>query len=215
MLWKSLHGAITNKGIDVRLVDKVKVNLELKRFKDTNGSIKFGDVFKIPVSDRIPALAEKDLEQTILVISVALTTALEGMNLSRPMTNTQILDLAEIIVDTSTEDKLSLEDLMLFLQKLIRGDYPGLYEGMDIPKFMERFNQYRDDRWTEGIRIRDERDAQYKGMGDLDTFNRSNPNPTTAFGEQLNHYRNKVQQRNDEIELLRKENKNLRDQRDF
>lgn len=201
--------------IDVRLLDKVQINLELKKFKDENGSVKFGELFKIPNDSRIAEMGKRDLPGTIKTLAVALTISMEAMNLSRPMTSAQILDLAEIIFDTSSEDKLAIEDLMIFLQRLIRGEYPGLYEGMDIPKFMERFNKYRDERWEAGIRIRDERDSQLKGMGDADTFNRNNPTPDTAFGEQLLHYRNKVQQRNDEIELLRKENKKLRDQRDF
>lgn len=82
------------------------------------------------------------------------------------MTPVQINDLAEELIDTANEDNLSLEDVILFLQRLVRGQYGELYESMDIPKFMEKFEVYRQDRHNEILRIRESEHLQYKALGD-------------------------------------------------
>lgn len=204
-----MQAAITTTGgTNLRKVDKLGVNLELRKYKSPNGAISFPALFEIPVDQRIAAMAQRDLGNTVLTITVALTLAFETMNLSRPMTSTQILDLAETIVDSAAEeDKPALEDLMLFLQRLTRGEYPGLFEGIDIPKFMERWNKYRDERWEEGVRLRDERHEQYKKLGDSEIFDRSYRKPETPFDEHMQSYTKKIQAKNDEIKELRAERK--------
>lgn len=184
------------------------INLELKKFKDERGCIKFETLLAIPLENRICKMAEKNLNETIKVVTVALTLAMETLNISRRMNDFQILDLAEVIVDEAPSDKIALEDLMLFLQRLTRGEYPELYEGMDQAKFMARFNSYRDERWAEGVRLRDEKHEEFKRLGDDNSFERNNK--TSPIGEELNRHRLKVQQQKDEIALLRKENKILR-----
>lgn len=201
--------AITPSGsLDVARVDKVGVNLELRKFKHTNGSANYPALFSIPGDKRLSAMAEKDLGGTIKMISVALTLCFESMNLSRPMQAFQILDLAEAIVDSSgEEDKPAFEDLMLFLQKLTRGDYGPLYESIDIPKFMSLFSKYRDERWEEGIRMRDKKHEEYKEMGDQQSFDRAYRKPDNAFDQHLHDFNTKLQAKNDEIKRLREENK--------
>jgi len=185
--------------LEVKRIDKMGVNLELRKYKTENGGTNFPALFKIPTDKRITAMAKEDLGNTIKLIAVALTYAFEGMNLTRPMQAFQILDLAEAIVDESGSDKLAFEDLMIFLQRLTRGQYPGLFEGMDIPKFMERFALYRDERWGEGIRLRDEKNEQFKKLGDMDVYERANPKDASSLGLQLEHFRQKSMERKDEI----------------
>jgi len=78
----------------------------------------------------------------------------------------QIVELAETILDSSNEDRLALEDVILFLQGLIRGKYGALYESMDIPKFMEKFEVYREARHQALVRIKEERHSNYVASGD-------------------------------------------------
>lgn len=115
--------------------------------------------------ERLPAMFKRDPKQTAGLITVSLTLAFESMNLSRPMNEDQILDLADAIVDTSNEDYLSIEDLVLFLQGLTRGKYGPLYESMDIPKFMEKFEIYRQERHEAYQGIKYEQHVQLKSMG--------------------------------------------------
>jgi len=195
-----LQTAITPTGsVEVAKVDKFGIGLELRKFKNPNNSINYPALFDIPKDQRIAAMAEMDLGATIKIVTVALTLALETMNLKRGMTAFQVLDLAEAIVDEAGSDNLAIEDLMLFLQKLTRGEYPEMFEGIDQLKFMLRFNKYRDDRWEAGIAIRDAKVEEYKRLGDSNDFERANPRDASSFGLQLEHFRQKSQERKDEL----------------
>lgn len=212
----------SNWKVDVVKVDKLAVNLEIKKYKNENGSINFLAIRDIPVDRRITALAKKDLGGTVKIITVALTLALETINVTRPMNASQIVDLAEIIVETAESDKLSVEDVLLFLQKLTRGEYPGLYEGIDQAKILERFNQYRDERWNEFVRLRNEKDGYFMVNGEwekIDTSGDNNHyernNRMSPLGEEMAAHRKKIEQKKDEIALLKRENEILRQQRDF
>lgn len=194
-----MQQGITQTGnFEVAKIDKLRLNMELKQFKESNGSVNFLAIKQIPAEERIYELAKRDLEGTIKIIAVALTLAFESMNLTRPMNAFQILDLSEVILEESESDKLSIPDLLIFLQKLTRGHYPGLYEGMDAVKFLERFNQYRDERWQEFIRIRDEQNEYYKSLGDTNLYERENPRDASTLGLQLQHYKEKLQAKSDE-----------------
>ena len=58
----------------------------------------------------------------------------------------QIIDLTDAIIESAGEDQLAIEDLLLFLQGLLGGKYGRMYESMDMPKFFEFFEQYREQR---------------------------------------------------------------------
>jgi len=204
-----LQVAVTPTGnIDTKKVDRMGVNMELRKFKTETGSINFPALFSISKDQRLAAMAEKDLAGTIKIITVALQLSFESMNLSRPMQAFQILDLAEAIADSAAEeDKPALEDLMLFLQKLTRGEYGPLYESLDIPKFMTFYNKYRDERWDAGRKLRDDKIEYYKGLGCDDMHDRMNRKPSTPFEEYLSSYNTRLQAKNNEIKTLREENK--------
>ena len=192
------QGITTTGHFEVARVDKLSLSLELKKFKHENGTVNFAALRDIPVEQRMYALAKKDLGMTVKLVAVAITLAMESMNLTRPMNAIQILDLAEVVIEESESDKLSIQDLLIFLQKLTRGHYPGLYEGMDSLKFLERFNQYRDERWDEMRALRDAKDEEYKAMGDSNHHQRHNPKDTSAFGQMMEQYRTKAQIQRDE-----------------
>lgn len=209
MLPMLLTAGITNTGgIDVAPVDRMKVKMELRKFKDDRGGIDFGKLIKLPLANRIDAMAERDMRGTVTMVAVALTLAMETMNLKRPMTGIQIVDLAEDIVESSAEDKIAIEDLMLFLQKLTRGEYGELYESFDAIKLMHSFNKFRDERWEEGVRIRDAQHEEFKKIGDSNWHDRNNQ--SSPIGDDLVKYRNKIQSMKDENALLRRENRELK-----
>lgn len=197
----------TNGVVDTTKVDRMAINFELKKFKDERGIIKYEELINIPLEKRICKMAEKDLGNTINIITVALTLAFETFNITRRMSNSQVVDLAEVIVDTAGEDKIAVEDLMLFLQKLTRGEYPELYEGLDQVKFLSRFNKYRDERWEEAKRIRDERHEVYKKLGDDNLYERTYPKDASPFSEYVSSYTSRIQSKNDEIRELRERQK--------
>lgn len=207
-LTKNLQVAITATGsIEVNKVDKVGINIELRKFKNPNNSVNFPALFDIPVDNRITAMAKNNLGETIKLLSVALTLSFETMNLARPMQAFQILDLAEMIVDEAESDRLSIEDILIFCQKLSRGEYNNFYEGMDIPKFMSFFNQYRDERWQAGIDLRDARVQEHKRLGDDNFYERSHSQDGSTLAMQIEHFKNKIQIRKDEIKELKRSKK--------
>jgi len=156
-------------------------------------------------------MAKNDLGGTIKLVTVAVTLAMESLNLVRPMTNSQIVDLAEAIVDSLNEgDNLALEDLMLFLQKLTRGEYPELYEGIDQAKFMNRLSKYRDERFEAAMENYYARHQQYKEMGDSRRERSVSDNPLDVH---LHEMSNKVQDLKDQLKEQKDINKRL--QEDF
>lgn len=144
--------------------NKQELNIVLREYKAPNGSIDYPALFQIKSSDRLPELVKKDYVEILSILTAGLTLSFEAMNLVRPMSNAQIIDLAEAILDSSHEDNLSLEDVMLFLQKLVRGEYGKLYESMDIPKFMDFFEEYREARWQALQQLRYEENVQHKAL---------------------------------------------------
>lgn len=184
--------------------DKQKVNLILRQFKDNSGCVNFPMVLKVPVSERIPELAKQDFGRINLLIIGAITVSFESLGLRKGLDADQILDLSEAIIDTSTEDNLSFEDLMLFLQKIVRGEYE-IGETMNIPKFMKVFELYREERWQELNRYRNEQHAQNKVLGD--TGKTTQPD---ELSEHFSNFGSRIAEMKDSIRSLRDENKNLK-----
>lgn len=177
----------------------------MREFKGTGGVVKYENVLAIPFDNRISKLAEKDYKGVSMAISAALHLAFEGMNLKRGMTADQEIDLAEAIIDTAAEDYLALEDLLLFLQKLVRGEYGILYESMDIPKFMDKFEIYRQERHENLMRIKEEKHIQYKKLGDT-----GRSNEPTELSQHFSGMAEKISVMSAELKHLRKENNNLK-----
>ncbi len=140
--------------------NRTEVNQIISLYKTPNGAPNYPVLLEL--QERLPTMIARDYKKTCAVIVVALTKAFEAMNLSRPMNGDQILELAETIMDSSAEDYLALEDVVLFLQGLVRGKYGALYESMDIPKFMEKFEIYRQERHEAMLRARDEFSSNHK-----------------------------------------------------
>lgn len=142
--------------------NKAEISVALRQYKQPNGVVYYPALFEIPSKNRLPQMANEDFGATLGIVTAAMTLAFESMNLSRGMNIAQIVDLSETVLDSCGEDNLALEDLMLFLQKLTRGEYGKLYESMDIPKFMEMFEVYREERFQAIKTFREEEAIRYK-----------------------------------------------------
>jgi len=189
----------------MEVANKQQISLALRQFKEPSGVIKFNEVLSIPTENRITQMAANDFGKVSMIIVAGLTLAFEGMNLKRGMNAIQILDLSEAIIDTAAEDNLALEDLMLFLQKLVRGEYAPMYESIDIPKFMEKFEIYREERHQQLHRIRYEKESNYKSMGDAERTSK-----TDELGEHFSKMANRLSSLNSQLKKVKDENKNLK-----
>lgn len=143
------------------------VNTHLSIFKE-RGTILFQKVLAISSNERIPALTktQEGRGEILVALTASLKSAFNNINLRVGLNEDQMIDLADAIIDQSSEDNLSLEDVLLFLQKLLVGDAGKIYDRMDIPTFFELFEIYRQERHIAMLRIREEQQSQYKSLGD-------------------------------------------------
>lgn len=81
------------------------------------------------------------------------------------MNDDQVVDLAEAIIDSSHEDRLAIEDVLLFLRDMLTGKCGKIYDRMDMPTFFEMFEVYRSMRFQVKERFKEEREAQFKVVG--------------------------------------------------
>lgn len=185
--------------------NKAEVNLILRQFKHDNGSVNFPSVLTIPRTERIPTLAKQDFTRINLLIIGALTVCIEGLGLKRSLNEIEILDLSETIIDSANEDNLSFEDLMLFLQGLSRGRYKITNESLTVPKFMDLFEIYRQERWEGLLNHRDELEAQYKCFGDTGKSTQRD-----VLSEHFANMGERMSQMKERISDLKQENTSLK-----
>lgn len=181
--------------------DRAQIPLILRKYKTSTGAANFPELFSIPTEQRLAKMAEQDYGVAITLVGAAVTMAMENLNLRTPMNPSQIADLSDAILDSSAEDNLSLEDLVLFLQQLTRGKYNPLFESLDVAKFMEKFEIYREERHKTMLEYRENKHLEYKSLGDPSRVTKAE----TAFEEHLQSFTSKLQEKNDEIKLLRRE----------
>ena len=176
--------------------DKAQVQTILRQFKTPTGAANFPVLLGVPTDQRLAKMAENDFEGTLGVVTAGVTLAMESLNLRMPMNAIQILDLSEAIIDTAHEDNLALEDLMLFLQNLTRGKYNPLYESMDVPKFMEKFELYRQERHRALLEIKENEHLQLKGLGNSEKTGVADPleQHFSKMANQLSDLRNTVKE---------------------
>lgn len=177
-----------------------EVTLILKQYKDDKGLIKYPAVFSIPSEDRLPALVGKDFMKATALVMAALTMAFEKMSMKRKVDGVLINNIADEIIDTCGEDNVAMEDLMLFLQGLVRGKY-GNHDDMTVSKFMNLFDLYLEERWQAIVEFREQQYSQLDSLGDPTDRIKGN----TLLDQQLSDYSKKLQEKNDEIKLLRRE----------
>lgn len=184
--------------------DNKTMALILKQYKHKTGEVNYPAVFTVPSSERLPALYQKDFMQATALVVGALTMAFERMSLKK-MTGEIINNIAEEIINSCDEDNLSLEDLVLFLQNMVRGRYGDIVE-ISVAKFMNLFDKYRDAR-TEAIQeYRENEHLQFKGLGDANRTVKSDP-----LAEHFSRMSGVFSELKESVRDLKQENKKLKD----
>lgn len=145
---------------------RTEVNNYLSEYKE-QGIVDFKKVLQIPSVNRIPELIKKSngRVQVLTALAASLKSAFSNLNMKYGFNEDQIVELADKIIDTSHEDNLSIEDVLLFLQKMLLSEYGKLDYKFDIPFFFEIFENYRLERRVSLLNYRDEQAAQHKAMG--------------------------------------------------
>ena len=159
---------------------QANVKLYLSNFKD-RGIVQYSKTLLIPQTERIPALVEPagGRFQVVTALCASLKSAFDNLNLRVTVNESQVLEIADAIIDESYEDNLALEDVLLFLGQLITGKLGKLYDRLDMPTFFELFEVYRQERHKSLMNIKHEQDRQFQSLGDANRWS-DNPDPEIA-----------------------------------
>ena len=146
--------------------DKRAIAVKLDEFREM-GIVRHEKTLAISHEERIPQLIKQEdgRAKVSAAIMASLISAFSNLNIKSPMNEDQIFELAEAIIDSSHEDYLSIEDLLLFLRELIMGKLGKMKDKMDMPTFFEYLEVYRQKRWETLQHIRDEQHTQIKVAG--------------------------------------------------
>ena len=89
-------------------------------------------------------LKKDDENNLVKYITTIVSKFAVSLNLVRPLTITQSYEIALTILEKYYYYKP--EDILIFIELCKRGKYGQWYEGFDIVKFMDKLNQYDDER---------------------------------------------------------------------
>lgn len=146
--------------------DEDNLQVALASFRE-KGMVKYEKSLAIPMDQRIPELTKtpEGRKKVSIAIATSMLSAFQHID-SAKMTAATIKEVAEGIIDSSHEDQLSLEDILLFLKDMLMGKYGKITGALDMPRFFEIFERYRDERYQTLKKIRWEEHLSFKSLGD-------------------------------------------------
>jgi hypothetical protein len=130
-----------------------------------HGLVRFDKVLSISAHGRIPNLTHiYGFEAIHEILIVLLTSFSNSLNLIRPMNSDQIVECAHELVMTTQEDQLSIEDYVLFFKGAREGKYGKILDRLDQQTIFEMLEQYRQRRHEQYLRIKEEKEVNYKAL---------------------------------------------------
>jgi hypothetical protein len=172
--------------------DRASVVQYMQQFR-YRGTIAFETVLSVPRSERIPALIQEKngTMRVAAVLTASINSAISNLNLRVGLNEDQVVEIAAMVIEASHEDNLALEDVLLFLQQLVRGEAGKIYDRLDIPTFFELFETYRESRHQKLVSVRYEEAQQFKTFGPQDRASEDTVSEKQlhreALGEHLKH----------------------------
>ncbi|MEO6069301.1 MAG: hypothetical protein ABIN57_10470 [Chitinophagaceae bacterium] len=126
-------------------------------------AIDFEALFSIPMEDRIPELVKKFGKETVLgLMEMMLSDFIASLDLpkAKKMTQKKLSLLAFDLIQSTSEDFLSLEDVILFLTRARSGFY-GEKKDMSTPAlFVALLEQYRQERHEAFLKLKSGSEAK-------------------------------------------------------
>jgi len=168
--------------------------------------VNFPAVLSVPLEDRICMLAGKDYGNIRLLIIGAITMAFEKINFKKGVNEFQVLDMAEAVIDESEQDNLSMEDLILFLQGMVRNKYAFSRDSIDTGRFLECFEQYREERHSALKEYQYNKHLELKGLGSSERSYKEDP-----LDEHFSQLGNTLHNLKESLRDVKSENKKLND----
>jgi hypothetical protein len=140
---------------------------QMCRFKDKGEALPIKVMELVPVSERIPALAKTyGNDKIAALLSKQITKTLNSFNLRVGMNPEQVTDLSYSLIESAEEDQLAIQDILLFLDGMVKYKYGKVYDRMDMPTFYEMLEMYREQRHLAYAGLKEETHSQNKAAGD-------------------------------------------------
>lgn len=144
--------------------DQQLVKTLVKTFLGPAGT-DYYSLLRVNQSERLPVLAAENRAYVHKIISAQIEYTMKFFNVANGLSVEQVFLLADQIIDESSEDSLSLQDVFVFLQKLGTGKMGVVYNRLDIPSMMELFEIHRQERHSEYLKAKEEMHVQNKAYG--------------------------------------------------
>ena len=144
-----------------------EIHIEMCRYKDKGEPLYVKVLELVPVSERLPALSKLyGPEKMTGVLSVLITKTLNNFNLRVGMNPEQITQLSYSLIESAEEDQLAIQDIVLFLDGMLKYKWGKVYDRMDMPTFYEMLEVYRNERHKAFMSKKEEESTQFKAYGD-------------------------------------------------
>jgi hypothetical protein len=158
-------------------------NLVVQNYQE-DGNVKYDALLSIPLAERIPGLIETYGKKTMHRLLVMILKEFNNkllLSRAKKLTDTKLSMTACELMLESYEDQLSLEDIILFLQRAKAGLY-GPIKNLVLPSVLfDKLEMYRQARHDVFIKMKEMQDAAFKKMGAVP---RTSPEPA-AIGDLL------------------------------
>jgi len=158
-------------------------NLVVQNYQQ-DGHVKFEALLSLPLGERIPGLIENYGKKTVHRLLVMILNEFNNkvrLPRAKKLTATKISVSACELMLTAYEDQLSLEDVILFLQRAQAGLY-GPIKNLVLPSVLfDKFDMDRQARHDVFMKLKEARDTEFKALGAVP---RSSAEPT-AIGDLL------------------------------
>lgn len=148
--------------------DRYEIAKIVKEYKDADGNADYLKLMSISQSERIPELVktEEGEKKMVGVVTAAITIMGEELNIKSGLKPGQVVSLAAAIIEQAEYERLTLEDVIVFLQQVSNGYYGEMYNALDRTKILKWMGTYREARVKSLEEYRINKHIEYKGLGD-------------------------------------------------
>lgn len=158
-------------------------NLVVQNYQQ-DGNVRYEALLSLPPSERLPGMiasyGKKTVHRLLVMILKEFNNKL-ALPKAKKLTETKISIAACELMLMADEDQLSIEDIILFLQRAKAGLY-GPIKNLVLPYLLfNKFEMYRQARHEVLVKLKEARDTEFKAMGAVP---RSASEPT-AIGDLL------------------------------
>jgi hypothetical protein len=149
---------------------EIIANLVLQQY-EKEGEVRFDLLWAIPPADRIPALSIEYGKRRMYKL---LATLLKEFCVSVPLPKTKRLNDTRInvcacdLMVSAEEEELSMEDFVLFFERVKKGQYGPIKKYLTHQLVKEKLESYLDERRTAFYKLSEQKHKELKKLGPIE-----------------------------------------------